>query len=150
MEPKFKAESIFIDKDVDYQIEVLKEKVSSEFNSGVEAEQPMKGGIEMIADEHIEASRFTPPKADPYPAIKLKTSEDFSGVELTSVTIEEIINWEQRRYELAKAAMQGILANQEYQVSQDGCYPPYIQNLVKDSISFADEMVKQFKGKQYE
>jgi len=54
-------------------------------------------------------------------------------------------DWEERRYELAKAAMQGILANQEYQVSQDGCYPPYIQNLVKDSISFADEMINQLK-----
>ena len=50
----------------------------------------------------------------------------------------EAVRWEVRRYELAKAAMQGILVN-----TTDFGYKP---ELVKDCIAFADEMIKQLKG----
>jgi len=66
------------------------------------------------------------------------------------ISNEENAKWEQRRYELAKSAMQGILANQEYKIDKEGCYRPYIQNLIKDSISFADEMINSLKMNNYE
>ena len=105
----------------------------------------MKAGVEMITDEHIATTDTTTVE---------KTKEFEREVDFDSPkgwgeqpkTIEggEISNlvytpdWEERRYELAKAAMQGILVN----VRDFGC----IQEVVRDSIYFADEMVRQFKG----
>lgn len=49
----------------------------------------------------------------------------------------KVIDWEQRRYELAKAAMQGFCANPSaVLVKQD----------IAMSIHLADEMIKQLKG----
>lgn len=52
-----------------------------------------------------------------------------------------IIDWEQRRYELAKAAMQGFCSNPHEQImSADS-------NVVAEwSIGFADAMIKKLKG----
>lgn len=49
----------------------------------------------------------------------------------------ETINWEQRRYELSMAAMQGILADSTVD-SED-------EKLCKACIAVADEMIKQLK-----
>ena len=47
------------------------------------------------------------------------------------------IDWEQRRYELAKSAMQGLIAT--------GWNIYEVPNLVGKSIEIADEMIKQLK-----
>lgn len=55
--------------------------------------------------------------------------------------LDESIDWEQRRYELAKAAMQGFCSNPHEQImSADS-------NVVAEwSIGFADAMVEKLKG----
>lgn len=51
-------------------------------------------------------------------------------------------DWEQRRYELAKAAMQGYCANSlEYVVSSANH-----ENIAEWSVSTADAMIKKLKG----
>lgn len=52
-----------------------------------------------------------------------------------------VIDWEQRRYELAKAAMQGFCSNPHEQImSVDS-------NIVAEwSIGFADSLIKKLKG----
>ena len=51
------------------------------------------------------------------------------------------IDWEQRRYELAKAAMQGVCSNPHQQImSADS-------NIVAEwSIGFADSLIEKLKG----
>lgn len=52
------------------------------------------------------------------------------------------IDWEERRYELAKAAMQGYCANSlEYVVSSANH-----ENIAEWSVSTADAVIKQLKG----
>nr|DAL13638.1 MAG TPA_asm: hypothetical protein [Caudoviricetes sp.] len=56
--------------------------------------------------------------------------------------LDESIDWEQRRYELAKAAMQGYCANSlEYVVSSANH-----ENISEWSVSTADAMIKRLKG----
>jgi hypothetical protein len=50
------------------------------------------------------------------------------------------IDWEQRRYELSKAAMQGFEANTSEMVNTSGA-----KKIVEWSIQIADEMIKQLK-----
>lgn len=51
------------------------------------------------------------------------------------------IDWEQRRYELAKAAMQGILSNSHEQVMSAS------SNMTAEwSLGFADTLIKKLKG----
>ena len=50
-------------------------------------------------------------------------------------------DWEQRRYELAKAAMQGYCANTEIAVSGND-----IEHISEWSVSTADAMIKKLKG----
>lgn len=54
---------------------------------------------------------------------------------------EKKIDWEQRRYELAKAAMQGFCSNPHQQIMDAD------SNMVAEwSIGFADAMIKKLKG----
>lgn len=50
-------------------------------------------------------------------------------------------DWEQRRYELAKAAMQGYCANTEIAVSGND-----IEHISEWSVSTADAMIQKLKG----
>lgn len=51
------------------------------------------------------------------------------------------IDWEQRRYELAKAAMQGFCSNPHEQIMS------FDSNMIaKCSIGFADALIKKLKG----
>lgn len=51
------------------------------------------------------------------------------------------IDWEQRRYELAKAAMQGFCSNPHQQIMDAD------SNIVAEwSIGFADSLIKKLKG----
>lgn len=52
--------------------------------------------------------------------------------------------WEERRYELAKAAMSGILANSRFdELSESGFFKG---NVVGNALSYADEMIRQLRG----
>lgn len=53
--------------------------------------------------------------------------------------LDESIDWEQRRYELAKAAMQGLLANYHYPNIN-------IYSLAEDSCDYADAVIERLKG----
>lgn len=54
----------------------------------------------------------------------------------------ETIDWEQRRYELAKAAMQEFCSNPHQQIMDAD------SNMVAEwSIGFADSLIKKLKGK---
>lgn len=53
----------------------------------------------------------------------------------------ETIDWEQRRYELAKAAMQGFCSNPHEQVMNAS-----LNMTVEWSLSFADALIKKLKG----
>lgn len=52
-----------------------------------------------------------------------------------------VIDWEQRRYELVKAAMQGFCSNPHQQIMDAD------SNMVAEwSIGFADSLIKKLKG----
>lgn len=53
----------------------------------------------------------------------------------------ETIDWEQRRYELAKAAMQGFCSNPHEQGMSNGSYMT-----AQRSLSYADALIKKLKG----
>lgn len=53
--------------------------------------------------------------------------------------LDESIDWEERRYELAKAAMQGLLANNSYTKIN-------IFSLAEDSCNCADAIIQRLKG----
>lgn len=54
---------------------------------------------------------------------------------------EKKIDWEQRRYELAKAAMQGFCSNPHEQVMSTSS-----NMTAQRSLSFADALIKKLKG----
>ena len=57
---------------------------------------------------------------------------------------EKTIDWEQRRYELAKEAMNGILSNSRWdKVSDIGFFK---SNVVGNAISYADEIIEKIKN----
>lgn len=80
---------------------------------------------------------------------------DKDGIEVSSLLnyyinfepiVEDNIDWEQRRYELARVAMQGILSNPDLtDKGWDG-----IPTMIKACICYADELIKQLKEKQNE
>ena len=51
------------------------------------------------------------------------------------------IDWEQRRYELAKSAMQGFCSNSHEQGMSNGSYMT-----AQRSLSYADALIKKLKG----
>lgn len=58
------------------------------------------------------------------------------------------IDWEQRRFELAKAAMQGMLSNPTYDVYDNSFSDDNATLIASSSIKYADELIKQLKGSQ--
>ena len=71
----------------------------------------------------------------------------------TKLTIDEIeldstdkaIDWEQRRYEIARDALTGIIAEE----SIPGANPyHYFDEDVSRAIKYADKLIKQLKSKQ--
>ena len=54
------------------------------------------------------------------------------------------IDWEQRRYELAKVVMSSLLCSSSWQnVREDGFFPP---KLIEDSLEYADKMIDKLKN----
>ena len=54
---------------------------------------------------------------------------------------EKKIDWEQRRYELAKSAMQGFCSNPHEQIMSAGS-----DMIAEWSLGFADALIKKLKG----
>lgn len=91
------------------------------------------GEIINIADY----ARVTLDKCDSYgDPIELS----FDEVEILQERSDNI-DWEQRRYELAKAAMQGFCSNSHEQVMNAS-----LNMTVEWSLGFADALIKKLKG----
>ena len=77
----------------------------------------------------------------------------FRECDLDFLNVENPIDWEQRRYELAKAAMQGILSDEEevgyacaevtYNVNEKRTTPIAVARF---AIACADSLIKELKG----
>lgn len=59
----------------------------------------------------------------------------------SSFEISERINWEERNFQLAKAAMQGFIASGKFPYTEEDGF----EKLATYSIEMADEMVEQLK-----
>lgn len=91
------------------------------------------GEIINIADY----ARITLDKCDSYgDPIELS----FDEVEILQERSDNI-DWEQRRYELAKSAMQGFCSNSHEQGMSNGSYMT-----AQRSLSYADALIKKLKG----
>ncbi len=78
--------------------------------------------------------------------ISCASYKDKSGrmIPSTALEFDKEIDWEQRRYELAKAAMQGFITNNElFERFEENAEA--FHDLCSDSISITDEMIKQLK-----
>lgn len=62
--------------------------------------------------------------------------------------ITKTIDWEQRRYELAKASMQGMLSNNSYDVYDNSFSDKNEEIIASLSIKYADELIKQLKNNE--
>lgn len=67
-----------------------------------------------------------------------KSELDFMG---------ENIDWEQRRYEIAKDAMNGLLSSR-VEVNLNCKVTPSAKLAVKFAVTLADELIKELKGGQ--
>lgn len=66
-------------------------------------------------------------------------------IEIIDDSTDKAIDWEQRRYEIAKDALAGIISEE----SIPGTDPfHYIDKDVSRAIEYADELIKQLKSKQ--
>ena len=63
------------------------------------------------------------------------------AIYLKITSCEKSIDWEERRYQLAKAAIQGIFAKED-----EGDITLHRVGITKDILLVADEMIKQLKG----
>lgn len=54
----------------------------------------------------------------------------------------DVIDWEQRRYELAKAAMQGIYSNSHPEITMNTSN----ETMVEWALMIADAMIEKLKG----
>ena len=95
----------------------------------------MKAGIEMISDEHIAENSGM----DKFP-IENHISP-FSMLTNQLPEIGKTIDWEQRRYELARD-----IYCAKYNSARIKESPWYHIEEIKDAIMDADEMIKQLKG----
>lgn len=61
--------------------------------------------------------------------------------------LDESIDWEQRRYELAKAAMQGIISNPvTFKLMQKPKHIGTNEMISLNAVGVADELIKRLKG----
>ncbi|RGZ41151.1 hypothetical protein DW989_04620 [Bacteroides stercoris] len=65
------------------------------------------------------------------------------------IQLESNIDWEQRRYELAKAAMQGILSDEEevgYACSEATYKDEVPKAVARFAVAYADALINELKG----
>lgn len=72
----------------------------------------------------------------------------------TALEFEKAIDWEQRRYELAKSAMQGLISNSFWMKNLGMFLDEHpdskidvIETISIESINYADALIKKLKGK---
>lgn len=69
--------------------------------------------------------------------------EEETEIDVTITNVDsKVIDWEQRRYELVKAAMCGMLSSPD-----ERCIHSGTKEICNWSLDFADEMIKQLKNK---
>ena len=62
--------------------------------------------------------------------------------------LDEEIDWNQRRYEIAKSAMQGILSNESIEINlNDSSYEYHglAKDITKTSVIYADALIDELK-----
>ena len=98
---------------------------------------------------------YNPEDPSCYSYFNIVTKKEYSPMELDfgsplhSKNIEdELITWEQRRYELAKSAMNSLLCSSSWQEKREDGFLP--SKLADDAIMYADEMIRQLKTKENE
>lgn len=65
------------------------------------------------------------------------------------IQLESNIDWKQRRYELAKAAMQGILSDEEevgYACSEATYKDEVPKAVARFAVAYADALINELKG----
>jgi hypothetical protein len=65
----------------------------------------------------------------------------FRGCDLDFLNVGNSIDWEQRRYEIAKSALSGILIGIAYSLEKPSCVED-----CKAAVEYADELIRQLKG----
>ena len=83
----------------------------------------------------------------------IKTEKRIRGMKILDAYSDEV--WEQRRYEIAKDAMVGIIANShddDYRVVESGCSRNYKYKLaraeiVRRAVLYADALIAELKKK---
>jgi len=90
-------------------------------------------------------------KGEEHPNVKgLNLYRDF---EIIEPNISKVIDWEQRRYEVAKAVMQGILSNEDEvsRACQEADYGDKVHTVPKAfaqyAVACADALIKELKKK---
>jgi len=81
-----------------------------------------------------------PPDSDSNPiAVIQHRNGDIDHWSVTKLTMVDTIDWEQRRYQLAKEILSGLLScdNKPHLLYSQHC---------KEALDYADEMIKQLKG----
>lgn len=65
-------------------------------------------------------------------------------------TTRKFIDWEQRRYEIAKEAMGALISSPSYQFCEvNNYYEVYIEpseDVAKDAVKYADALIEELKG----
>ena len=90
--------------------------------------------IEVYKDMHDDFRRFF---------VDIKDNTKTYELEDIELTNEDSIDWEQRRYESAKSAMNSLLCSSSWQKIREDGFRPNI--LVDDAIMYADELIRQLK-----
>ena len=90
--------------------------------------------IEVYKDMHDDFRRFF---------VDIKDNTKTYELEDIELINEDSIDWEQRRYESAKSAMNSLLCSSSWQKIREDGFRPNI--LVDDAIMYADELIRQLK-----
>lgn len=79
--------------------------------------------------------------------MKMNRFWDFEDVEECYLSTRgRIIDWEERRFQLAMNVMQGMIANPSYDVYDNSLSDNNTKLIVSSSIKYADEMIKQLNS----
>jgi hypothetical protein len=91
-------------------------------------------------------------KFQPFEQTEKKSDEKINGVKTDEVKIDEVksIDWEQRRYEIAKEAVTAIMSNEDFcaQVLYEGAQHGQRQiqiNIAHAAVVFADALIEELK-----
>lgn len=72
----------------------------------------------------------------------------YKELEFIEEKVENPIDWEQRRYEIAKAAMQGIISNESIEITlndENYEYYSFSKDIGKAAVTYADALITELK-----